>query len=59
MASQEHAFCLAVEQLLRKQVVNTTIHLQRVLIDELTRIMNHLLAVSCHALDIGNMSALF
>lgn len=27
--------------------------------DELTRVLNHLLAVSCHALDIGSMSTLF
>lgn len=59
MATQEHAYCLAVEKLQRKQQINLEVHLQRVLIDELTRIMNHMLAVSCHALDVGNMSALF
>ena len=59
MAAQEHAYCLAVEKLQRKQQINVEVHLQRVLIDELTRVMNHMLAVSCHALDVGNMSALF
>lgn len=59
MATQEHAYCLAVEKLQKKQQINFEIQLQRILIDELTRIMNHMLAVSCHALDVGNMSALF
>lgn len=59
MATQEHAYCLAVEKLQKKQQINLEIHLQRILIDELTRIMNHMLAVSCHALDVGNMTALF
>lgn len=59
MATQEHAYCLAVEKLKQINVVDVTVHNQRMLIDELTRIMNHMLAVSCHALDVGNMSALF
>lgn len=59
MATQEHAYCLAVEKLQQISNVNYTVQLQRSLVDELTRIMNHMLAVSCHALDVGNMSALF
>jgi len=59
MATQEHAFCLAVEQLQRRQNISVTVDNQRVLIDEITRILNHMLAVSCHALDVGSMSALF
>lgn len=59
MATQEHAYCLAVERLQKTPNTNVSVHLQRVLVDELTRIMNHMLAVSCHALDVGNMSALF
>ena len=59
MASQEHAYCLGVERLLNVQSTSASVHMQRVLVDELTRIMNHMLAVSCHALDVGNMSALF
>jgi len=59
MMTQEHAFCLGIESLL-----GTTSHTAlythiRVLFDELTRIMNHLLAISCHSLDVGNMSPLF
>lgn len=59
MASQEHAYCLAVERLRQTHIVDRNVHLQRILIDELTRLMNHMLAVSCHALDVGNMSTLF
>jgi NADH:ubiquinone oxidoreductase subunit D len=59
MASQEHAYCLGVEKLLGVDSVNSLAHTQRILVDEITRIMNHMLAVSCHALDVGNMSALF
>lgn len=59
MASQEHAYCLAVEKLKKVNVTDINVHNQRILVDELTRVMNHMLAVSCHALDVGNMSALF
>lgn len=59
MMTQEHAFCLAVESLL-KTTSNTAVYVQiRVLFDELTRVLNHLLALSCHSLDVGNMSPLF
>ena len=59
MMTQEHAFCLAVESLL-DTTSHTALHVQiRVLFDELTRVMNHLLALSCHSLDVGNMSPLF
>jgi NADH dehydrogenase (ubiquinone) Fe-S protein 2 len=27
--------------------------------DEITRLINHLLAIACHALDVGSMSAIF
>ena len=59
MMTQEHAFCIAVESLL-KTTSHTAVYVQiRVLFDELTRVMNHLLALSCHSLDVGNMSPLF
>ena len=59
MMTQEHAFCLAIESLL-----NTTSHTSfytqvRVLFDEMTRILNHLLALSTHSLDVGNMAPVF
>lgn len=59
MMSQEHAFCLAVESLLNS-VSYTNIYIQiRTLFDELTRLLNHFLAISTHSLDVGNMSPLF
>lgn len=59
MMTQEHAYCLAIEQLLGIVNINKYNKLIRILFDELTRILNHMLAVACHALDIGSMSAIF
>ena len=59
MMSQEHAFCIAIESLL-KTTSYTSLYVQiRVLFDELTRILNHLLAISTHSLDVGNMAPVF
>jgi NADH:ubiquinone oxidoreductase subunit D len=59
MMTQEHAFCIAVESLL-KTTSHTALYVQiRVLFDELTRVLNHLLALACHSLDVGNMAPLF
>lgn len=55
MMAQELGFSLAVEKL-----ANLTVPLRaeyiRVLFSELTRILNHLLAVTTHALDIGALT---
>lgn len=59
MMAQEHAYCLGVEQLLQLTSVSLKVNYIRILFDELTRIMNHLLAIACHALDIGSMSSIF
>lgn len=56
---QEHAYCLAIENLLGKINFTSNFSLIRTLYDELTRILNHLLAVCCHALDVGAMSPIF
>jgi NADH dehydrogenase (ubiquinone) Fe-S protein 2 len=52
MMAQEHAYSLAVEKLLNCSVPKRAQYI-RVLFCELTRILNHLLAVSTHALDVG------
>ena len=52
MMSQEHTYCLAVEKLLNCEVPLRAQYL-RVLFAEITRILNHLLAVGCHAMDVG------
>ncbi len=55
MMAQEHTYSLAVEKLAdinipyRAKVI-------RVLFLELTRILNHLLAVGCHSMDVGAMT---
>jgi len=59
MMSQEHAFCLGIEDLLNTTSFSS-LHVQvRVLFDELTRLMNHFLGISTHSLDVGNMSPAF
>jgi NADH dehydrogenase (ubiquinone) Fe-S protein 2 len=55
MMSQEHTFVLAVEKLLNNKVPLRAQYI-RVLFAELTRILNHLLAVGCHAMDVGAMT---
>jgi NADH dehydrogenase (ubiquinone) Fe-S protein 2 len=55
MMCQEHAYALAIERLLN---VSTPIRGQyiRVIFLELTRLLNHLLAVTTHALDVGALT---
>jgi NADH dehydrogenase (ubiquinone) Fe-S protein 2 len=55
MMSQEHSYCLAVERLTNCEVPIRAQYI-RVLFAELTRILNHLLAVGCHAMDVGAMT---
>jgi NADH dehydrogenase I D subunit len=55
MLSQEHTYCLAIEKLLNCQIPKRAQYI-RVLFAEITRILNHLLAVGCHAMDIGAMT---
>jgi NADH:ubiquinone oxidoreductase subunit D len=59
MLVQEHAYCLAIESLLGTINYSATFVQIRTLYDEITRILNHLLAVACHALDVGSMSPIF
>ncbi len=59
MMSQEHAFCLAVENLLHTTSYTNLYTKIRALFDELTRLLNHFLTISTHSLDVGNMSPLF
>nr|YP_007890635.1 NADH dehydrogenase subunit 7 [Jakoba bahamiensis]AGH24129.1 NADH dehydrogenase subunit 7 [Jakoba bahamiensis] len=55
MMAQEHAYSLAVEKLLQCDVPLRAQYI-RVLFDEITRILNHLLAITTHALDVGAMT---
>ena len=58
MMSQEHSYCLAVEKLMKCKVPLRAQYI-RVLFAEITRILNHTLAVGCHALDVGAMTPFF
>lgn len=58
MMVQEHAYCLAIESLLGSYNYSSTFTQIRTLFDEITRLINHLLAVACHALDVGSMSSI-
>jgi len=59
MLIQEHAYCLAIESLLGTTNYSATFVQIRTLYDEITRILNHLLCIACHALDVGSMSPIF
>jgi NADH-quinone oxidoreductase subunit D len=53
--SNEHAYCLAVEKLLGIDVPIRAQYI-RVMFDEITRILNHLLWLGAHSLDVGAMT---
>ncbi|TMJ80658.1 MAG: NADH-quinone oxidoreductase subunit D, partial [Alphaproteobacteria bacterium] len=53
--SQEHAFCLAIERLLRIEVPRRG-QLIRVLYHEISRILSHLLNVTTQAMDVGALT---
>ena len=55
MMCNEHAYVLAIENLLKLDVPVRAQYI-RVMFDEITRILNHLLWLGAHALDIGAMS---
>jgi len=59
MLVQEHAYCLAIESLMGTTNYSSNLSQIRTLFDELTRILNHLLAIAGHALDVGSMSSMF
>jgi len=55
MMSQEHAYSLAVENLLNCKIPIRAQYI-RVIYSELTRILNHILAVTTHAMDVGALT---
>ena len=55
MMCQEHAYSLAVEKLLNCEVPTRAQYI-RVLFSEITRLLNHLLALTCHAMDVGALT---
>jgi NADH-quinone oxidoreductase subunit D len=55
MMCNEHAYVMAIENLLGVTIPERAQYI-RVLFDELTRILNHLMWLGAHALDIGAMT---
>jgi NADH dehydrogenase (ubiquinone) Fe-S protein 2 len=55
MMTQEHSFVLAIEKLL-ECYIPIKVQYIRMLLSELTRILNHWLAITTHALDVGAMT---
>ena len=55
MMAQEHCYSLAIEALLNTKIPIRAKYI-RVLFCELTRLLNHILALTTHALDIGALT---
>ncbi|ABB74397.1 NADH dehydrogenase subunit D [Nitrosospira multiformis ATCC 25196] len=55
MMANEHAYVMAIEKLLQLEVPIRAQYI-RVMFDEITRILNHLLWLGAHALDVGAMT---
>ncbi|WP_024851439.1 NADH-quinone oxidoreductase subunit D [Hydrogenovibrio kuenenii] len=55
MMSNEHAYVMAIEKMLGVEVPERAQYI-RVMFDEITRVLNHLMWLGAHALDIGAMT---
>lgn len=55
MMSNEHAYVMAIEKMLALEVPERAQYI-RVMFDEITRVLNHLMWLGAHALDIGAMT---
>jgi NADH dehydrogenase (ubiquinone) Fe-S protein 2 len=55
MMVQEHAYSLSIEKLLNCKIPQRSKYL-RVLFTEITRILNHIMSLTTHALDVGALT---
>lgn len=55
MMAQEHAFCLIVENLINLEIPIRAQYI-RVIFSEITRILNHLMGITTHAMDVGALT---
>lgn len=55
MMCNEHAYCMTIEKLLDIEVPERAQYI-RVLFDEITRLLNHLMWLGTHGLDVGAMT---
>ncbi len=56
MMAQEHVFCLAFEKIFNNFILPLRAQYIRVIFLEITRILNHLMALTTHAMDVGALS---
>lgn len=57
MMCNEHAYVMAIERLLGITIPERAQYI-RVMFDEITRLLNHLMSVGTHALDVGAMGVM-
>ncbi len=55
MMANEHAFSLAVENIYKIQIPLRAKYI-RVIFSELTRLLNHIMALTTHAMDVGALT---
>lgn len=55
MMAQEHGYCLSIENLLNLDIPLRAQYI-RVLFSEITRLLNHLMALTTHAMDVGALT---
>ena len=55
MLSNEHAYVMTIEKMLGLEVPTRAQYI-RVMFDEITRVLNHLMWLGTHALDVGAMT---
>ena len=55
MMAQEHAYSLVIEKLLNLKIPRRA-QIIRVIFCEITRILNHLMSLTTHALDVGALT---
>jgi len=55
MMAQEHCFSLAIEKLLELNIPKRSKYI-RIIFCEITRILNHLMGLTTHALDVGALT---
>jgi len=52
---QEHSYCITLEYL-KSINISSQVQIIRILFSEITRILNHLMAITTHALDVGALT---
>jgi len=53
--AQEHAYSIVIEKILNCNIPKRSQYI-RVLFNEITRILNHLMSITTHALDVGALT---